>query len=457
MSKTKTLATTVRRLRRFRSFIKRDTMNRQRLLIIALSVSLAAGGLSASGVAAQEMSFAFKGYQRTDYIDPDSVSAAEALALVQNGEVRAYNAWDLLHRVGLSGDTTFVEPLKQLAEAFTLSDTASTSGFNALYALRLLGVPKAYFLENAFVHQQNLWLAKYSIDMLAQSPDSTTLDILETIRQETPNGYIHGALNGYRGALFGEKFYQELASPTEQAQFLIHNSSIGSGLTPWGFEAGNPDSGLDPIAVWARLRLRALYQEHPTVVEQEIAAIEPVPDAPFPHLADKLRTLLTHVITADASEFPDPFDNPPSIPDMPGALTIASDAASASFSGGSFTLSGFDHTLDGTPAASGNDAHGIIATAAAAQQSLLDALANNQQNSVVGLDTPPDIAQGALDFDPATLIEALLALVTDTLTVEHTGTLGSVESPVVAYAPEGLVLSGNLTGIGALIVDGPLV
>lgn len=131
-------------------------MNRQRLLIIALSVSLAAGGLGSSGVAAQEMSFAFKGYQRTDYIDPDSVSATEALALVQNGEVRAYNAWDLLHRVGLSGDTTFVEPLKQLAEAFTLSDTASTSGFNALYALRMLGVPKAYFLENAFVHQQNL-------------------------------------------------------------------------------------------------------------------------------------------------------------------------------------------------------------------------------------------------------------------------------------------------------------
>ena len=63
------------------------------------------------------MSFAFKGYQRTDYIDPDSVSATEALALVQNGEVRAYNAWDLLHRVGLSGDTTFVEPPEKEAEA----------------------------------------------------------------------------------------------------------------------------------------------------------------------------------------------------------------------------------------------------------------------------------------------------------------------------------------------------
>ena len=146
-----------------------------------------------------------------------------------------------------------------------------------------------------------------------------------------------------------------------------------------------------------------------------------------------------------------------SFPDLPGAITLASNNASVSFSGGSFTLSGFDHTLDGTPTGSGDDAHGLFTTSTDAQQSLLDALANNQQNSVVGLDTPPDIAQGTLDFDVAALIDNLLALVTDTLTASHTGTLGSVESPVVAYAPGGLTLSGNLTGTGALIVDGLLV
>ena len=151
--------------------------------------------------------------------------------------------------------------------------------------------------------------------------------------------------------------------------------------------------------------------------------------------------------------------SPPQVmlPDLPGAITVASDDASVSFSGGSFTLSGFDHTLDGQSSASSNDAHGIFTISTDAQQSLLGALANNQQNSVVGLDVAPDIAQGTLDFDVAALIDNLLALVTDTLTASHTGTLGSVESPVVAYAPGGLTLSGNLTGTGALIVDGLLV
>ena len=144
----------------------------------------------------------------------------------------------------------------------------------------------------------------------------------------------------------------------------------------------------------------------------------------------------------------------PILPDLPGALTLASDDVSASFSGGSFTLSGFDHTLDGTPTASGDDAHGIFTTTAVSQQSLLDALKNNQRDNITGSGPDPDIAQDDLAFDPTALIDALLALVTETLTTSPGGTLGSPDDPVVAYAPDGLTLMGNLDGTGVLIVDG---
>ena len=144
----------------------------------------------------------------------------------------------------------------------------------------------------------------------------------------------------------------------------------------------------------------------------------------------------------------------PTLSDLPGALTIASDDADGSFSGNAFTLTGLDHTLAGQPAGSGNDAHGVFTTTAAAQQNLIDALQNNQRDNVTGVGPDPDIAQGDLDFDPNELIDTLLELVTDTLTTSPGGTLGSPEAPVVAYAPGGLTLSGNLSGTGVLIVDG---
>ena len=64
----------------------------------------------------------------------------------------------------------------------------------------------------------------------------------------------------------------------------------------------------------------------------------------------------------------------PSFPDLPSAVTLASDDASASFSGNAFAINGFDHALDGTPAGSGDDVYGILATSTTARQSLLDAL-----------------------------------------------------------------------------------
>ena len=91
---------------------------------------------------------------------------------------------------------------------------------------------------------------------------------------------------------------------------------------------------------------------------------------------------------------------------------------------------------------------------AAAQQRLLDALPNNAAARLVGVGGEADAAAEALAFDADALAEHLLTLVTDTLAGGWSGTLGSPEAPVVAYAPNGLVQAGNAAGTGILIVDG---
>lgn len=87
----------------------------------------------------------------------------------------------------------------------------------------------------------------------------------------------------------------------------------------------------------------------------------------------------------------------------------------------------------------------------------MSALAPNQQSGILGSGRSKDIITTNLTFDVATLIQDLLALSPQTLPLGHTGTLGSVEAPIVAYAPDGLVLAGNLLGWGVLLVNESLL
>ncbi len=144
----------------------------------------------------------------------------------------------------------------------------------------------------------------------------------------------------------------------------------------------------------------------------------------------------------------------PDLSDFPAALTLSTDTATADFSGGSFTIDGGDHDTSGSPPGNGNPVHGVLTTTTSAQQAVLNALGNNQQDSITGTGPAPDVTQADLDFDPETLLTSLMALVTDTLTTSHTGTLGTLTQPIVAYAPNGISLTGNITGTGVLIVDG---
>src|SRR5690606_25471803 len=155
--------------------------------LIALIMLLGVAIAGPPEATAQAMSQSFYGYELDDYIDPDSVTYTEALTLVQSDSAQGFNAWMLLHHIGRSGDTTFAAPVKQLVEEFVQGQRPNLLGFNALYALRLLGEPRSYFLEQAFRYTESPMLSSYAINILAQDPDSTTLDTILTLRGETAN------------------------------------------------------------------------------------------------------------------------------------------------------------------------------------------------------------------------------------------------------------------------------
>ena len=140
-------------------------------------------------------------------------------------------------------------------------------------------------------------------------------------------------------------------------------------------------------------------------------------------------------------------------PDLPAALTLSTPSATATLNGNPFLISGHPHALDGEPE-EGEAVHAVFASTADAQQAVLGALAPQDLGSVVGRGGEGDVALGPLGFDPAALAETLLDHETDRLPSTFSGSIGTPEAPVVAYAPDDLRLSGNLSGYGVLVVDG---
>jgi hypothetical protein len=135
---------------------------------------------------------------------------------------------------------------------------------------------------------------------------------------------------------------------------------------------------------------------------------------------------------------------PSMIPQLPAALTIASDQASGTFSADNFLISG------------GDEAHGILTTTETARQGIAGGLQSYQQDNITGTGSAPDIAAGTLDFDPAVLIDSVLAYVDQTIPVNASGTFGSPDKPVVLHAQQGIQSSGTIEGYGILLVDGQL-
>lgn len=146
----------------------------------------------------------------------------------------------------------------------------------------------------------------------------------------------------------------------------------------------------------------------------------------------------------------------PAFTTLPAAATISSSTVEASFSGNSFSISGFDHDLSGSATGSGDDRHGIAVADEAARQSILDELSANQEGNVTGTDPAPDVAVASPGLDVEALVDLLLAH-PDLVTLEAdpgNQTVGSTAQPAVAYAPDGLDVQGTFGGTGILIVEG---
>lgn len=154
---------------------------------------------------------------------------------------------------------------------------------------------------------------------------------------------------------------------------------------------------------------------------------------------------------------PEPQEAEPSlIPDLPAALAIASAQASGAFNGDNFTISGQNHTAEGSPAGSGSNVNGILTTTTAGKQGILNGLQAFQQDNITGSGAAPDVVTGSLAFDAQALIDSVLNKVDQTIPAGASGTYGSMAEPVVVHAPQGIQSSGTISGYGILLVDGPL-
>ncbi|MCS7081670.1 MAG: hypothetical protein RML47_01680 [Bacteroidota bacterium] len=150
------------------------------------------------------------------------------------------------------------------------------------------------------------------------------------------------------------------------------------------------------------------------------------------------------------------------IPTLPAAITLVSafsDEISPDFRGNAFRIDGRDHGLDGRPRSGSSAAYGILATRAAIQDRIIRALNHQQRDNIQGRnDLVPNVVFEGAGFDAAALIEQLWQAEALSLPSRLSGAqeIGTLERPVLARAPNGLELSGAVSGVGILLVDGHL-
>ena len=156
------------------------------------------------------------------------------------------------------------------------------------------------------------------------------------------------------------------------------------------------------------------------------------------------------------------LDGPPScdryLPDwqaietLPAAVVVDG-PVSASFRGSSFGVRGAAHNAGGQPT-SDPAVRGIVASTPEAATTVRSSLASSQADRVSGQDIAPDVTDGLLRFPGATWAAELAGRAEVTLDAQPSDSVGSLESPLVAHAPTGVMLSGGFRGYGVLVVDG---
>lgn len=202
----------------------------------------------------------------------DSGQIEKGLRQTLAGELDNPTARASVIQAGLSADQTLVPLLKEIAEA-TSKDRNLKVTFDALYSLWQLGEPREYFLENARSHQQNKWLAYYSILLLGSDPDDEkTIEVLNEVKAVASDNQIRGAIAEAERVRFLAGEYRQQNTARQKCDFLLaHFRSNWNPISLGEREIGSP---AHPLAIWSQQKLFELSQESPEVVAQAVFEID---------------------------------------------------------------------------------------------------------------------------------------------------------------------------------------
>ena len=144
----------------------------------------------------------------------------------------------------------------------------------------------------------------------------------------------------------------------------------------------------------------------------------------------------------------------------PGAIYLPGDSVTPNFNGNKFLVDGHDTNLDGTLHPSG-DVPGITARSATAVQSVTQALSNGQADNVIGVGGEPSVYQSNGFTTDQLLNEIVPGILSPAGVVTNphlngSDIFGTALLPQVTHFTGDVNVTGNLSGVGILVVDGGL-
>ncbi len=209
--------------------------------------------------------------------DPSGYPLSGALTLLLNGQLSIDDVWNTLLQAANSQDSTLAPLLKDIAYAY--QDNLPEATHLALYALWRLGEPTSYFVDLAQNYQGNIFLAERAIMVIAARPHSSTLSVIQPLRQASGNGFIQGAVNFYEAVLHLETSY-ETYTPEEQSWLLMNLvkrpfwlPSSNCNHCYGGILKGDTEGELKAHIIWAHEKLLAFVAAYPHLIQQRIHEI----------------------------------------------------------------------------------------------------------------------------------------------------------------------------------------
>ena len=217
--------------------------------------------------------------------DPTQIDLAVGVPLVRNYELPAISSEIIVLRTVSEERVDLIPVLEEIAS----NVCSGVVGYQAMYALRMLGQPHSYFLNLIAAHagtgdRQDRDMVHDAIRTLAQDPDSTTFQAIESVVGAEPGMRVEDAVDDYATILMiqreiaADSLFGQVDELLGQMTLMLldgwYNDDDGTVV----FDTTGERGYLDPGAVWARGELRRLAAEQPAEVS---AILDMLPEAPY--------------------------------------------------------------------------------------------------------------------------------------------------------------------------------